>query len=131
MPSLGAVPLRTASSASDAIVLPVWTGLGVLQLEVYVERELPSSKRAADSPRGVVFALVNTPGDPESAATMRMWSLTSLVNLAKWRCFNEVRTLSGSIHTLMLTRVAFPVVRTRRHATSPPASCAASDRRRR
>ncbi|KAL8286343.1 hypothetical protein RQP46_004831 [Phenoliferia psychrophenolica] len=88
VPALGSVPLRTASSSSDAVVLRVWTGLGVLQLEVYIEKPDPAAKRPLDSPRGVVFALVAPPGDL-SNTQLRMWSLTSLVNLAKWRCFNE------------------------------------------
>ncbi|KAK4702991.1 hypothetical protein P7C70_g3238, partial [Phenoliferia sp. Uapishka_3] len=89
LPSLGAAPLNTATSASDAVILPLWKGLGVLQLEVYVDLIVPQPRRPTESSRGVVFALVSTPGASESDHQLRMWSLTSLVNLAKWRCYNE------------------------------------------
>ncbi|KAM0756258.1 hypothetical protein T439DRAFT_345077 [Meredithblackwellia eburnea MCA 4105] len=86
LPSLGSAPLKTATSSSDAVVVPLWKGLGVLQLQVHIEEtSIPQQKRQ-DGPRGVVIALVTSPGcTPE----LRMWSLTSLTNLAKWRCFNE------------------------------------------
>lgn len=93
VPSLASSPSTAEGTSGEAIVLQLWKGLGVLQLEVYVEGG--SLMGNSDSPKGLVVALVCTPGDPESAE-IRMWALNSLANLATWRCFNEVCCFSSS-----------------------------------
>ncbi|GAA5895981.1 hypothetical protein JCM5296_003161 [Sporobolomyces johnsonii] len=84
-PSLSSGPLRASHPNSQlempARILPIWSGLGVHQLDCFLE---PSPRSA--SARGVVFGLVDA-GNGE--LEVRMWSLASLLSLAQWRVFNE------------------------------------------
>ncbi|GAA5932936.1 hypothetical protein JCM1841_005197 [Sporobolomyces salmonicolor] len=95
-PSLSSGPLRAPHSSSQletpARILPLWYGLGVHQLDFFLE-PAPLSAPA----RGVVFGLVDA-GNGE--LEVRMWSLASLVSLAKWRVFNEARLQSSVPVTL-------------------------------
>ncbi|ORY85424.1 hypothetical protein BCR35DRAFT_351734 [Leucosporidium creatinivorum] len=82
-------PLRTSAqpSLSDASIHPLWTGLGVLQLEVILERSTLSISAAGGAPVGLVIGLVKPEGGGE--VELRMWSLAALSNLARWKVFNE------------------------------------------
>lgn len=92
VPTLASGALQTqASSISDAIILQLWSGLGVLQLNVYIE-EGPYPQSGM---RGVVFALVRQSVDFHSE--IRMWSLQTLINLAKYRCSSEVSSRFYSV----------------------------------
>ncbi|KAJ8296778.1 hypothetical protein OF846_000060 [Rhodotorula toruloides] len=91
-PTSASIPLSTAASSAEAHILPLWTGLGIRHLEVYAEPAL-----GKDSPQGLVLGLVEENGAP----SLRMWTLASLLNLVKWRiydqaCLNSVSLPLGS-----------------------------------
>lgn len=77
------IALSSANGDSAARHHCLWTGLGVRQIETYAETD-----PYAETPRGLVLALVESPtgGDLE----VRMWNLTSIVNLVKWRVYSAV-----------------------------------------
>lgn len=78
MPSSSAphVSDPTQPSSGEAIVLSLWSGLGVLQIDVI---------------DGIVFALVvpHQPRDPFESE-LRMWNAEAIENLVKWRAMSEV-----------------------------------------
>lgn len=77
-------PLSTSATSSDARTLPIWSGLGVHHLELHVE----PTRGSSTSLHGLAVGLV---AGAHGQLEIRMWSLASLVNLAKWRAFDEVR----------------------------------------
>ncbi|BGP29036.1 hypothetical protein JCM10296v2_000772 [Rhodotorula toruloides] len=79
-PTSASIPLSTAASSAEAHIVPLWTGLGIRHLEVYAEHAL-----GKDSPQGLVLGLVEENGAPG----LRMWTLASILNLAKWRVYDQ------------------------------------------
>ncbi|GAA5990589.1 hypothetical protein JCM5350_001046 [Sporobolomyces pararoseus] len=85
-------PLRTsspesASSPTDSIahstrIIPLWLGLGVHHLECYVEPAKPKSEGA----KGLLVMLI---GNEAGGLEVKMWSLSAIINLVKWRIYNE------------------------------------------
>ncbi|GAA6000520.1 uncharacterized protein JCM10292_001553 [Rhodotorula paludigena] len=78
-------PLSTSVTSSDARTLPVWCGLAVHHLELHVE----PARGSTTSLHGLAVGLV---AGAHGQLEVRMWSLASLVNLAKWRAFDENST---------------------------------------
>ena len=81
-------PLRTSPSPSSpsnspARIIPIWTGLAVHHLDCFVEDAKPKS----DGAKGLLLALISNGGELE----IRMWSIAAIINLVKWRTYNEVR----------------------------------------
>ncbi|KAH8914001.1 hypothetical protein BT69DRAFT_1343733, partial [Atractiella rhizophila] len=84
-PDLGKNEKVAEVTVENARCFEVWSGLGVLQLEVFLEE--PSNGRK-DGVSGIVIGLVE--GIEEGASPqVKMWPLQSLVNLVKWRTFTE------------------------------------------
>ncbi|GAA5955329.1 hypothetical protein JCM3765_003283 [Sporobolomyces pararoseus] len=89
-------PLRTSSpsstsspadsSTSSTRIVPLWLGIGVYHLECYVEPAKPKSEGA----KGLLVMLV---GNEAGGLEVKMWSLSAIVNLVKWRIYNEVSKL--------------------------------------
>lgn len=75
----------------DAVSIPVWTGEAVHQIDL-VEED-PSTDVEQDSPRGVVLALVGRPDD-DIYRSIRLYSLQSLLSLAKWYITHKVGLLA-------------------------------------
>ncbi|GAA6013563.1 hypothetical protein JCM11491_002708 [Sporobolomyces phaffii] len=70
----------------SARVLPLWTGLAVHHLACHVEPARPKSEGA----KGLLIGLVGTAGGGGGdGLELRMWSLAAIVNLVKWRTYNE------------------------------------------
>ncbi|GAA6035390.1 hypothetical protein JCM8097_008852 [Rhodosporidiobolus ruineniae] len=103
---LSTATLSASSAYEDAAVLPLWTGLPVHQLEVFQD----SVPGRGDSPKGIVLGLVGREGEGE----VRMWSLSNLVSLAKWRVYDQ-----NSIPLHLPTLTSF-------HYGSPPAASTSS-----
>ncbi|KAK4058197.1 hypothetical protein OIO90_000936 [Microbotryomycetes sp. JL221] len=82
LPTMGLSTMRTSTVATETQIYPLWSGLGVLQLDLHLEKE-----DAAGQPLGVVTALVQNNAAQHSE--IRMWSLNSLLNLARWRVYTE------------------------------------------
>ncbi|KAK4054789.1 hypothetical protein OIV83_000713 [Microbotryomycetes sp. JL201] len=83
LPGMGSATLAS-SQATDVQIYQLWNGPGVLQLDVHQEAEDRSGQ-----PLGVVTALVQM---PTHNASIRMWSLGSLLNLARWRIYTQGST---------------------------------------
>ncbi|KAL4247127.1 hypothetical protein ABKN59_001309 [Abortiporus biennis] len=68
---------------NDAEARPIWVGEGVYQMNI-----LEAEDHGDGTPQGVVLALVGPDGDvakdQECLRTVRMYTLSSLVSLAKW-----------------------------------------------
>ncbi|BGP12950.1 hypothetical protein JCM10213v2_000867 [Rhodosporidiobolus nylandii] len=126
VPSLSSAISRLSTStlssapagSEDAAVHPLWTGLAVRHLELFAE---PQDGRV-ESPKGIVLALVGREGEAE----IRMWSLGNLVNLAKWRVYDQN---SIALHLPSLTRSlaasssSLPPSNDRRASSNKPSKC--------
>ena len=94
-------PLRTSPSPSSpsnspARIIPIWTGLAVHHLDCFVE----DAKLESDGAKGLLLALVSNGGELE----IRMWSIAAIINLVKWRTYNEVRLLPNPYLEQGITR---------------------------
>ncbi|GAA5983274.1 hypothetical protein JCM11641_002245 [Rhodosporidiobolus odoratus] len=94
----------------DAAVFSLWTGLTVHHVELFQE---PTTGRG-DSPKGIVLAQVGKEGE------IRMWSLSNLISLAKWRVYD---TNSLPLHLPSLTRLS------RSSSSAPPYASPGSEHR--
>lgn len=83
--SSGHLSLNSDEPLGKAVILPLWEGLGLHQLEIHLE----PAGRTETAPRGVVFGLIRPLGE-ETGGEVRMWSLATLTHLAQWRCHNPV-----------------------------------------
>ncbi|GAA5896707.1 uncharacterized protein JCM6883_006989 [Sporobolomyces salmoneus] len=88
-------PLRTSTlspsaansptdSRSETRILPLWLGLGVHHLESFVEPAKPKSEGA----KGLIVMLVGNESGL-GGLEIKMWSISAIINLVKWRTFNE------------------------------------------
>jgi len=75
-------PLPSSTSTSPAKIVPIWTGLAVHHLDCFVEPANPRS----DGAKGLLLALVGN----ETELEIKMWSIAAIINLVKWRTYNEV-----------------------------------------
>ncbi|GJN91792.1 hypothetical protein Rhopal_004815-T1 [Rhodotorula paludigena] len=95
-------PLSTSATSSDARTLPIWSGLGVHHLELHVE----PTRGSSTSLHGLAVGLV---AGAHGQLEVRMWSLASLVNLAKWRAFDENSTALDLSPTTPGARLELPL----------------------
>ncbi|GAA5940411.1 uncharacterized protein JCM15063_002626 [Sporobolomyces koalae] len=75
-------PPPIASARPHLRILPLWHGLGVQQVDCFVDSPVPGSEGA----RGLVVMVV---GGEAGGVEIRMWSLTAIINIVKWRIYTE------------------------------------------
>lgn len=89
-------PLRNRASSSpsssraprpplETNILPLWLNAGVHHIESYLEPARANSEGA----KGLIVMLVSN--EVVGGVEIKMWTLSALINLVKWRVFNEVR----------------------------------------
>ncbi|KDE05141.1 hypothetical protein MVLG_04482 [Microbotryum lychnidis-dioicae p1A1 Lamole] len=76
------VDLASPRNEGQMEVFPMWDGMGIVQMELFDPNVQQES--------GVLLALVRRPTGGE--LELRMWSLTSLINLVRWRLTNTAST---------------------------------------
>ncbi|SCV68905.1 BQ2448_1026 [Microbotryum intermedium] len=75
---LSLVDLASPRNEGQMEVLPLWDGLGIVQMDLF-DPNVPHES-------GLLLALVRRPTGGE--VELRMWSLTNLLNLVRWRLTN-------------------------------------------